>query len=75
MISLELMAPGLGILNYELFQRRLSAIHPNIQIIIEHPDEPDIPEPENLSITNLNRQVVKYNLHYFQISTMIKVYN
>ena len=59
MVLVELMAPGLGILNYELFQRRLSAIHPNIQIIIEHPDEADMPEPKNLSITNSKRQVVK----------------
>ena len=41
--SVELPAPGLGILNYDLYLKRLSAIHPNIPIIIEHLDEPDIP--------------------------------
>lgn len=41
--SVELPAPGLGILNYDLYLKRLSAIHPNIPIIIEHVDEPDIP--------------------------------
>jgi sugar phosphate isomerase/epimerase len=37
--SVELPAPGLGI----LYLKRLSAIHPNIPIIIEHLDEADIP--------------------------------
>ena len=41
--SVELPAPGLGILNYDLYLRRLSAIHPNIPIIIEHLEEEDIP--------------------------------
>jgi sugar phosphate isomerase/epimerase len=41
--SVELPAPGLGILNYDLYLKRLSAIHPNIPIIIEHVDESDIP--------------------------------
>jgi sugar phosphate isomerase/epimerase len=41
--SVELPAPGLGILNYDLYLKRLSAIHPNIPIIIEHLDETDIP--------------------------------
>jgi sugar phosphate isomerase/epimerase len=59
MISVELTAPGLGILNYELYQRRLSAIHPKIPIIIEHLDEADMPEPKKLSMTNSKRQVVK----------------
>ena len=41
--SVELPAPGLGILNYDLYLKRLSAIHPNIPLIIEHLDETDIP--------------------------------
>lgn len=41
--SVELPAPGLGILNYDLYLKRLSAIHPNIPLIIEHLDENDIP--------------------------------
>jgi len=41
--AVELPAPGLGILNYDLYLKRLSAIHPNIPIIIEHLDEADIP--------------------------------
>jgi len=41
--SVELPAPGLGILNYDLYLKRLSENHPNIPIIIEHLDESDIP--------------------------------
>jgi sugar phosphate isomerase/epimerase len=41
--SVELPAPGLGILNYNLYLKRLSALHPNIPLIIEHLEEPDIP--------------------------------
>ena len=41
--AVELPAPGLGILNYDLYLKRLSAIHPNIPLIIEHLDEGDIP--------------------------------
>jgi len=41
--SVELPAPGLGILNYDLYLKRLSSIHPNIPLIIEHLDENDIP--------------------------------
>ncbi|MBW7457567.1 sugar phosphate isomerase/epimerase family protein [Paenibacillus sepulcri] len=41
--AVELPAPGLGILNYDLYLQRLSRIHPNIPIIIEHLDETDIP--------------------------------
>ncbi|MCU0370591.1 MAG: sugar phosphate isomerase/epimerase [Bacteroidales bacterium] len=41
--SVELPAPGLGILNYDLYLKRLSDIHPNIPLIIEHLDETDIP--------------------------------
>ncbi|AEI42972.1 sugar phosphate isomerase/epimerase family protein [Paenibacillus mucilaginosus] len=41
--AVELPAPGLGILNYDLYLQRLSRLHPNIPIIIEHLDEQDIP--------------------------------
>jgi len=41
--SVELPAPGLGILNYDLYLKRLSEFHPNIPLIIEHLDESDIP--------------------------------
>ena len=41
--SIELPAPGLGVLNYDYYLRRLSEKHPNIPIIIEHLDEQDVP--------------------------------
>ncbi|QMV43324.1 sugar phosphate isomerase/epimerase family protein [Cohnella cholangitidis] len=41
--AVELPAPGLGILNYDLYLQRLGKLHPNIPIIIEHLDEEDIP--------------------------------
>ena len=40
--EIELPAPGLGALNYDLYLKRLAAKHPNIPIIIEHIDEPDV---------------------------------
>ena len=41
--AVELPAPGLGSLNYNLYLKRLAEEHPNIPIIIEHLDESDIP--------------------------------
>jgi sugar phosphate isomerase/epimerase len=41
--EIELPAPGLGVLNYDYYLRRLAAKHPNIPIIIEHLDEGDVP--------------------------------
>jgi sugar phosphate isomerase/epimerase len=41
--AVELPAPGLGSLNYELYLERLFKDHPNTPIIIEHLDEPDVP--------------------------------
>ncbi|MBO7743246.1 sugar phosphate isomerase/epimerase [Paenibacillus sp. MWE-103] len=41
--AVELPAPGLGDLNYDLYLQRLAKLHPNIPIIIEHLDEADIP--------------------------------
>ncbi|WP_069999791.1 sugar phosphate isomerase/epimerase family protein [Cellulosilyticum sp. I15G10I2] len=41
--AVELPAAGLGVLNYDLYLKKLSENHPNIPIIIEHLDEEDIP--------------------------------
>ncbi len=41
--EIELPAPGLGSLNYDLYLRRLAEKHPNIPVIIEHLSEDDIP--------------------------------
>lgn len=41
--EIELPAPGLGELNYDLYLRRLAQKHPNIPVIIEHLDESDVP--------------------------------
>ncbi|MBV9490212.1 MAG: sugar phosphate isomerase/epimerase [Verrucomicrobia bacterium] len=41
--AIELPAPGLGELNYDLYLKRLPKKHPNIPIIIEHLDEADVP--------------------------------
>ncbi|WP_114782914.1 sugar phosphate isomerase/epimerase family protein [Botryobacter ruber] len=40
---IELPAPGLGSLNYDLYLQRLSKHYPNIPIIIEHLEEEDVP--------------------------------
>lgn len=40
---IELPAPGLGSLNYDLYLQRLSHYYPNIPIIIEHLEEADVP--------------------------------
>lgn len=41
--KIELPAPGLGALNYNLYVKRLSRHHPNVPIIIEHLAEEDVP--------------------------------
>lgn len=41
--SIDLPAPGLGSLNYDLYLQRLCRHHPNIPIIIEHLEESDVP--------------------------------
>lgn len=41
--EIELPAPGLGELNYDLYFQRLARKHPNIPMIIEHLDEADVP--------------------------------
>ena len=41
--EIELPAPGLGVLNYDYYLRRLAEKTPNIPIIIEHLEESDVP--------------------------------
>ena len=41
--EIELPAPGLGELNYDLYFQPLSKKHPNIPMIIEHLEEADVP--------------------------------
>ena len=41
--AVELPAAGLGVLNYDLFLKRLAEEHSNMPLIIEHLDEGDIP--------------------------------
>ena len=41
--EIELPAPGLGSLNYDLYLKRLAEKHSNIPIIIEHLAEDDVP--------------------------------
>jgi sugar phosphate isomerase/epimerase len=41
--EIELPAPGLGSLNYDLYLKLLSRKHPNIPMIIEHLEESDVP--------------------------------
>ena len=44
---IELPAPGLGSLNYDLYLKRLSRDHPNIPIIIEHIQESEVRRAKN----------------------------
>ena len=48
--QIELPAPGLGSLNYDLYLRRLAEHHPNIPIIIEHLDESDVPRAKTVDM-------------------------
>jgi sugar phosphate isomerase/epimerase len=41
--EIELPAPGLGSLNYDLYLKLLARKHPNIPVIIEHLEEADVP--------------------------------
>jgi sugar phosphate isomerase/epimerase len=41
--AIVLDAPGMGVLNYDLYLQRLAQKHPNIPIIIEHLSEDDVP--------------------------------
>jgi sugar phosphate isomerase/epimerase len=52
--EIELPAPGLGELNYDLYLARLGKIHPNIPIIVEHLDEADAPRAKRFLDQKLN---------------------
>jgi sugar phosphate isomerase/epimerase len=54
--SIELPAPGLGSLNYDLYLKRLAEKHPNIPIIIEHLDEADVPRAKKFLDGKLRAQ-------------------
>lgn len=41
--AIALDAPGMGVLNYDLYLQRLAEKCPNIPVIIEHLDEADVP--------------------------------
>jgi sugar phosphate isomerase/epimerase len=41
--AIDLPAPGMGTLNYNVYLTRLKQEHPNIPIIVEHLDEQDVP--------------------------------
>lgn len=45
--EIDLPAPGLGSLNYDLYLKRLCKDHPNIPIIIEHLEESDVPRAKS----------------------------
>ena len=53
--AVELPAAGLGILNYDLYVRRLAVDHPNIPLIIEHLDLGDIPRAKGFVDATLRR--------------------
>ena len=53
--AVELPAAGLGILNYGLYARLLAKDHPNIPLIIEHLDLPDIPRAKGFVDAVLKR--------------------
>ncbi|SMC93472.1 sugar phosphate isomerase/epimerase [Rhizobium sp. RU36D] len=54
--EIELPAPGLGSLNYDLYLKRLAQKHPNIPIIIEHLEESDVPRAKTFLDGKLRAQ-------------------
>lgn len=54
--EIELPAPGLGSLNYDLYLKRLAQKHPNIPIIIEHLEESDVPRAKSFLDGKLRAQ-------------------
>ncbi|MDE1992462.1 MAG: sugar phosphate isomerase/epimerase [Rhizobiaceae bacterium] len=54
--EIELPAPGLGSLNYDLYLKRLAQKHPNIPVIIEHLDESDVPRAKKFLDGKLRAQ-------------------
>ncbi len=53
--AVELPAAGLGILNYDLYVKRLAEKNPNIPLIIEHLDEGDIDRAKRFIVDTLKR--------------------
>jgi len=56
--GIEFPAPGLGVLNYDLYLKLLAKYHPNIPLIIEHVDKGDIPRAKAFVDGVLKRQGV-----------------
>ncbi|OYR12358.1 sugar phosphate isomerase/epimerase family protein [Brucella grignonensis] len=54
--EIELPAPGLGSLNYDLYLKRLAQKHPNIPMLIEHLDEADVPRAKKFLDGKLRAQ-------------------
>lgn len=54
--EIELPAPGLGSLNYDLYLKLLSRKHPNIPVIIEHLEESDVPRAKKFLDGKLRAQ-------------------
>jgi sugar phosphate isomerase/epimerase len=54
--EIELPAPGLGSLNYDLYLKLLSRKHPNIPVIIEHLEESDVPRAKTFLDGKLRAQ-------------------
>ena len=54
--EIELPAPGLGSLNYDLYLKLLSRKHPNIPVIIEHLEEADVPRAKKFLDGKLRAQ-------------------
>jgi sugar phosphate isomerase/epimerase len=56
--NIVLDAPGMGVLNYDLYLKRLARKHPNIPIIIEHLDEADVPRSKKFVEDRMRAQGV-----------------
>lgn len=54
--AIELPAPGLGMLDYDYYLKRLAEKHPNIPMIIEHLDESDVPRAKRFLDGKLRAQ-------------------
>ncbi|MBL0372784.1 sugar phosphate isomerase/epimerase [Rhizobium sp. KVB221] len=54
--EIELPAPGLGSLNYDLYLKLLARKHPNIPMIIEHLEESDVPRAKKFLDGKLRAQ-------------------
>ena len=56
--NIVLDAPGMGVLNYDLYLKRLAEKHPNIPIIVEHLDEADVPRTKKFLDDKMRAQGV-----------------